>query len=106
MKTFDWICLIACGLLLMPARSDEASPGAHVLSECHAADTASKAKILRQMARITFDSEEAAGDFWNEKSTEKRIGDFTPFTDAVAVAIFDEDRKAALNALADELEGK
>lgn len=110
MKSIDWVCLIAGVLLLLPSGgSDGPLPGPiadSILSECHAADAKSKAELLRQMARLDFDSEEAAGDFWNEQSTEKRIEDFTPFTDRVAVAIFADDRVAALNALADEVEGK
>lgn len=109
MKPIDWVCIIAGALLLLPSGgSDGPSPApvSSVLAECHAADVESKVGLVRQMARMDFESQEAAGDWWNEQSTGKRIEDFTPFTDELAVAMFADDRVAALNELADSLEGK
>lgn len=109
MKPIDWVCIIAGALLLLPAGgSDGPSPApvSSVLAECHAADVKSKVGLIRQMARMDFESEEAAGNWWNEQVDSKRHEIFEPFTDQLAVAMFADDRVAELNALADSLEGK
>lgn len=109
MKPIDWVCIIAAVALVLPSGgSDGPSPApvSSVLAECHAADVESKVGLIRQMARMDFESQEAAGNWWNEQVDGKRQEIFEPFTDQLAVAMFADDRVAALNALADSLEGK
>ena len=109
MRSIDWVCIIAAVALVLPSGgSDGPSPApvSSVLAECHAADVESKVGLIRQMARMDFESQEAAGNWWNEQVDDKRHEIFKPFTDELAVAMFADDRVAELNALADSLEGK
>ena len=103
-STVAAICCLLGGWLLLSG-GDGVIPGPttdDILGECYEADRASTVAILRDMAGREFASNDAAGDFWNEQATAKRIEDFTPKTDAVAEAIFG----GTLSELADSWEAK
>lgn len=109
MKHVAPILTILGGLLLLfgGGGTDPTPAVDDVLTECQAADRASKIALVQELASKQWPAErleriEAMTDWWLSEYTERRAADYEPFTDRVAVAI-DEDTVADLAA---ELGGK